>query len=90
MRIKGRRLYPDNLAERRTLGSLGELPLVCPRNVNPYVVKRRLERAANRNPDVLHVRELLRRAWPTPRPSPEPDHTEPANGEAGQVGAAAE
>ena len=46
MRIRGRRLYPSTLAERRLMMSLGGTPLYAPRGVSPYVIARRLSRSA--------------------------------------------
>ena len=60
MRIRGRRLYPDTLRERRLLMQLGGTPLYVPRKVSPYLLARRLARAASSEvPDVEFVRELL-------------------------------
>jgi len=62
MRIQGRTLRPSNLAERRLLlSSLGTQTLRVPRKANPYLIARRLERAAKDNhPDVLFVCDILR------------------------------
>ena len=46
MRIRGRRLYPSTLAERRVMMSLGGTPLYAPRGISPYVIARRLARSA--------------------------------------------
>ncbi len=63
MRIQGRTLRPSNLAERRLLLSLGTPVLRVPRAANPYLVARRLERAAKgNNPDILFVCDVLNRA----------------------------
>jgi hypothetical protein len=60
MRIRGRRLYPDTLRERRLLMQLGGIPLYAPRGISPYLIARRLTRAAASDvPDVGFVRELL-------------------------------
>lgn len=60
MRIRGRRLYPDTLKERRLLMQLGGTPLYAPRKVSPYLLARRLARAASSEvPDVEFVRGLL-------------------------------
>lgn len=80
MRIRGRRLYPDTLRERRLLMQLGGVPLYAPRGVSPYVIARRLTRAASSDgPDVWFVRELLaaraRRASQAPLEDPEPEAT---------------
>ena len=64
MRIQGRTLRPSNLAERRLLlSSLGTQALRVPRSANPYLIARRLERAAKGNhPDILFVSDVLNRA----------------------------
>ncbi len=63
VRIQGRTLRPSNLAERRLLLSLGSPALRVPRAANPYLIARRLERAARgNNPDVLFVCDVLNRA----------------------------
>jgi len=61
MRIQGRTLRPSNLAERRLLlSSLGTQALRVPRTANPYLLARRIERAAKgNNPDVIFVRDAL-------------------------------
>lgn len=60
MRTRGRRLYPDSLAERRLLMSLGGVPMYIPRGVSPFAVARRLVRVARgEHPDVLFVRQVL-------------------------------
>ena len=54
MRITGRTIHASNLAERRLLLSLGSPALRVPRAANPYLLARRLERAARGdNPDVF-------------------------------------
>jgi hypothetical protein len=64
MRIQGRTLRPSNLAERRLLlSSLGTQALRVPRKANPYLIARRLERAAKGNhPDILFVCDVMNRA----------------------------
>ncbi len=63
VRIQGRTLRPSNLAERRLLLSLGSPALRVPRAANPYLIARRLERAARgNNRDVLFVCDVLNRA----------------------------
>ena len=47
MRIRGRRLYPSTLAERRVMMSLGGVPLYAPRGISPYLVARRSSRLAS-------------------------------------------
>jgi hypothetical protein len=60
MRVRGRRLYPDTLQERRLLMALGGTPLYAPRGVSPYAIARRLMRtASNETPDIQVVREML-------------------------------
>lgn len=60
MRIRGRRLYPDTMQERRLLMQLGGTPLYVPRHVSPYLLARRLTRAASsETPDVVFVRGVL-------------------------------
>jgi hypothetical protein len=57
----GRLIRPSNLAERRLLLSLGMVVLRVPRGTNPYVIARRLERAARRDSeDLVLLRELVR------------------------------
>ncbi len=82
MRIHGRRLYPSSLSERRALFALGGNPtLRVPRGTNPYMVSRKVVRAA-RNSDLLLVRDVLARKRkpkpPEPRPSPDLDIPEDA------------
>ena len=63
MRVNGRILRPSTLAERRLLMSLGSPALRVPRTANPYLVARRLERAAkDNNPDILFVRDVMTHA----------------------------
>ncbi len=63
MRIQGRTLRPSNLAERQLLLSLGTPALRVPRAANPYLIARRLERAAKgNNADILFVCDVLNRA----------------------------
>jgi hypothetical protein len=60
MRINGRVLRPSTLAERRFLLSLGVSSLRVPRRMNPYVIARRLGRAAaGGSEEVLLARELV-------------------------------
>jgi hypothetical protein len=62
MRIRGRRLYPDNLSERRLMMQMGGTPLHVPRGISPYMIARRLARAASSNaPDLEFVRTVLAR-----------------------------
>lgn len=83
MRIIGRILRPSTLAERRLLLSIGQPTVRVPRGVNPYLLARRLSRAARESQDVLFAREILagRRHKPRPPgPSPEPDHDQVDHG----------
>ncbi len=60
MRIRGRRLYPSTLSERRVMMSLGGTPLYAPRGVSPYLIARRIARGAKgESGDVGFVREIL-------------------------------
>ena len=62
MRVTGRLIGPSTLSERRLLLSLGSPTLRVPRSANPYVVARRLERAAKGDhPDVLFVCDVIGR-----------------------------
>jgi len=81
MRIQGRNLRPSTLAERRLLlSSFGTQTVHVPRKANPYLIARRLERAAKgNNPDILFVCDVLSRAHgkgyaPEGAPQPEPTH----------------
>jgi hypothetical protein len=57
----GRLIRPSTLAERRLLLSLGIIALRVPRGTNPFLIARRLERAARRDcADVALFRELVR------------------------------
>lgn len=76
MHTKGRRLYPDTLDERRVLMALGGIPLYVPRGVSPFLVSRRLTRAARReDPDVSFVRGLVGAARPGPKTWKGQEHT---------------
>ena len=82
MRVTGRTLRPSTLAERRVmLSQLGSLAVRVPRGVNPYLLARRLARAAQPSADILFVQEALsgrrRPKQPRPMPSPDVDHAEP-------------
>jgi hypothetical protein len=60
MIVHGRKLYPETLTERRLLNTLGGVPLRVPRGVSPYLVARRLSRAAKaEHPDVVFVKTLF-------------------------------
>lgn len=68
MHTKGRRVYPDSLEERRVLMQLGGIPLYVPRGTSPFLVSRRLARAARReDPDVTFVKGLIAKSRPGPR-----------------------
>ena len=61
MRIRGRRLYPSTLAERRVMMSLGGVPLYAPRGISPYLVARRLSRLASaQHTDATLLRDRFR------------------------------
>lgn len=70
VRIRGRRLYPSTMAQRRLMLSLGCYPLYVPRGVSPFLVARKLARAAEGQfPELVLLRQVLakgRRAVPTP------------------------
>jgi len=81
MRIRGRTLYANCLEERRLLKSLGTDSIRAPRNVNPYVLARRIARAAKGpGPDMLFIRDCLARSRcpRPPRSSPHPEAEEPS------------
>jgi hypothetical protein len=62
MRVRGRRLYPSTLAERRLMMSLGGTPLYAPRGVSPYVIARRIGRSARgESADLQLLREAFAR-----------------------------
>jgi hypothetical protein len=80
MRTHGRMLYPSTLSERRLLLQLGGTPaLRIPRGLNPFLIARKLARAARfEHPDLLFVRErLARKHKPVPQPRPGPEHEAP-------------
>jgi hypothetical protein len=65
MRVRGRKIWASSLQERRVLLALGGVPLRVPRGVSPYMIARRLARAAaSDHPDVLFAREALARRTP--------------------------
>ena len=80
-RIVGRKVYPSDLAERRVLQGIGVEMVRAPRNMNPYIIARRLRRAAHASPDVLFLSDVAARRPKVPEPSPEPDTSEPARHE---------
>ena len=62
MKIRGRKIWASSLAERRILMALGGVPLRVPRGVSPFMVARRIARAAAaEHPDVVFVRQVLGR-----------------------------
>lgn len=77
MRTRGRRIYPSTLAERRILMSLGAYPLYVPRGISPFLMARRLSRAARiESPDLTFVRQALTKKQ-RPRPKHESDGSTP-------------
>lgn len=59
-RIRGRRIYPSTLSERRVLMSLGAYPLYVPRGVSPYLVARKIARVAlGQAADLMMLGEVL-------------------------------
>ena len=75
-RIVGRKLYPSDLSERRVLQGLGVDMLRIPRQMNPYIVARRLRRAAHSNPDVLFLSDVAKGRAKPPLQSPQPDSSD--------------
>lgn len=73
-RIRGRRIYPSTISERRVLMSLGSYPMYCPRGLSPYQVARKITRVAlGQSPDLVLLRDLLARGTRKPSmPRPEP------------------
>ena len=60
VRIRGRRLYPSTMAQRRLMLSLGSYPFYVPRGISPFLVARKLSRAAQaQGQEVLFLREIL-------------------------------
>jgi hypothetical protein len=79
MRIRGRRLYPSTMAERRLMMRLSGVPIYAPRKTSPYLLARRIERASRTDhPDVLFVREVLRRRKVNAQVPAPPAHEEPS------------
>jgi len=60
-RIQGRKVYPSDLQERRIIAQLGGKQgyIKVPRNSNPFIIARRLHRAAHQNPDLLVLKSLV-------------------------------
>lgn len=73
MRIQGRLLRPENLAERRVLKSLGMDQIRAPRRVNPFAIARLVRRLAAGGADMTKLRRMLRR--PPPAEPSLPDST---------------
>lgn len=75
----GRRIYPTNLVERRLLLSLGSNPLYVPRGLNPFVIARRLTRAAKaEQAEVAFIRAQLQgQRTGAQRVSTQPPNTQP-------------
>ena len=70
-RIRGRRIYPSTLSERRVLMSLGAYPLYVPRGVSPYLVARKIARVAlGQSADLVMIREVLARSARKPLVAP--------------------
>lgn len=69
-RIRGRRIYPSTLSERRVLMSLGAYPLYCPRGVSPYLVARKIVRVAEgQAQDLAMLRDVLAKSTKRPLPA---------------------
>jgi hypothetical protein len=67
MRIQGRLLRPENLAERRVLIGLGVTCIRVPRRVNPFSVARLVHRLSTGGADMDRLRALTaKRAVPVP------------------------
>jgi hypothetical protein len=82
-RVTGRVIRPATLAERRLMLSLGTPCIRVGRQHNPFIVSRRLARAARGDsPDVLFLRDVAtgKRKPRPPKPSPHPDTPEPKPG----------
>ena len=73
MRIQGRLLRPENLAERRVLKSLGVDYVRVARRLNPYAVARLIRYVSFGGADMPKLRRMLApRATPVPAPPPPP------------------
>jgi hypothetical protein len=67
VRIRGRRLYPSTLAQRRLMLSLGSYPFYVPRGVSPFLVARKLARTAGGQvPELVLLRQILAGRKPAP------------------------
>ncbi len=65
MRIQGRVLRPQTLAERRVLKSLGLDYLRVPRRLNPFAVARLVRRLSFGGADMPKLRHMFRKRPPT-------------------------
>lgn len=78
-RIRGRRIYPSTISERRVLMSLGTYPLYCPRGVSPYLVARKVTRIAlGQSPDMVLLRDIVARGARKPS-APRPELSDAAS-----------
>ena len=74
MRIQGRLLRPENLAERRVLKSLGIDHIRVPRRLNPFAVARLVRRLSFGGTDMPKLQRMLR-TRPAPTEPVLPDST---------------
>lgn len=74
MRIQGRLLRPQTLAERRVLKSLGSDHIRVPRRLNPFAVARLVRRLSFGGADMPKLQHMLR-ARPAPTEPALPDST---------------
>ena len=74
MRIQGRFLRPENLAERRVLKSLGIDHIRVPRRLNPFAVARLVRRLSFGGSDMPKLQRMLR-TRPAPTEPVLPDST---------------
>lgn len=79
VRIRGRRLYPSTMAQRRLMLSLGSYPFYVPRGISPFLVARKLVRAAQgQGQELLFLREVLAKGRkPASAPSRDQHETAP-------------
>jgi hypothetical protein len=67
-RIRGRRIYPSTLSERRVLLSLAAYPFYVPRGVSPFLIARKISRVAlGQYPDLVFLREVAARRGRKPQ-----------------------
>ena len=60
VRIRGRRLYPSTMAQRRLMLSLGSYPFYVPRGISPFLVAQKLSRAAQgQGAELMFLRQVL-------------------------------